>query len=160
MRRFVHERQIQDNWFSCAGSGDGPLVGEMIAIVAPCVNFYCGWRCGCGPGVYHIADCGRPRPECPDCGGTTRLVVGWAQVEERLAIVDGWRGAEAHGRDCVAADGDRTWLIRGARASEIEFPGIGVGSVAVRLSKIEANSPDGEPSAGQPAPIWEWRQIL
>lgn len=28
-----------------------------------------GWRCGCGRGVSHVANCGRPIPldPCPDC---------------------------------------------------------------------------------------------
>lgn len=39
------------------------------------LNPYTDWRCGCGPGVRHVADCGRPAPkevQCPTCFGFGR----------------------------------------------------------------------------------------
>lgn len=55
-----------------------------------------GERCGCGPGVRHVADCGRPPRTCPDCSFRAKGS-DWEDAGEYLRMI-------AHERALVAAD--------------------------------------------------------
>jgi hypothetical protein len=48
-----------------------PAISAPVPACVECggTRTYCGERCGCGPGVYHVADCSHPPRPCPACAG-------------------------------------------------------------------------------------------
>lgn len=57
--------------------------GEVVELVAECDDFHCtrNWHCGCGAGVYHCVDCGRPVPPCPSGCESGRVSLGRATIQ-------------------------------------------------------------------------------